>query len=262
MSAQGSRFGDAWDRYVESFGTKKASFSERAGRLIEVPGDEWGEPDGWRRRVAVLFRQRLSAGAPILALEIGPGSGKYTRLFLEAFPESRIIACDVSARFLEILKTGNAEAIQSKRLLPELLEPLQDCLERAAAKHDAVGNVDCIFSIDSMVHVGLQYLVAYWQSALHILKPNGLLVMGVADATTPEGYQKLMRDVPSYFSKQGAGAFGQFEWMSAELAVKVLEKMGFVVELVPEASTRDCYFVATKGRRSEVRPQVHLQDRN
>ena len=84
MSAQGSRFGDAWDRYVESFGTKKASFSERAGRLIEVPGDEWGEPDGWQRRVAVLFRQRLNAGAPILALEIGPGSGKYTRLFLEA----------------------------------------------------------------------------------------------------------------------------------------------------------------------------------
>src|SRR2546426_751804 len=84
----------------------------------------------------------------------------------------------------------------------------------------------------------------------YFLKPNGLLVMGVADATTPEGYQKLMRDVPSYFSKQGAGAFGQFEWMSAELAVKVLEKMGFVVELVPEASTRDCYFVATKGRTS------------
>lgn len=250
MSVQGSRFGDAWDRYVESFGTKKDAFSARAGRLIEIPGDEWGDPAGWRRRVQVLFGKQLEAGAPILALEIGPGSGKYTRLFLEAFPKSRVVACDVSVRFLEILRSESAEAIQSRRLVPELLVPQLDCLERVAAKHDAMGNVDCIFSIDSMVHVGLQYLVAYWQSALNVLKPDGYLIMGVADATTPEGYEKLMRDVPAYFSKQGAGAFGQFEWMSSELAVKTLERMGFAVELVPEASTRDCYFVAKKASAS------------
>ena len=250
MSAQGSRFGDAWDRYVESFGAKKAAFSARAGRPIEIPGDEWGDPNGWRRRVAALFGTRLDARLPILAMEIGPGSGKYTHLFLEAFPQSRIVACDVSVRFLDILRNENAEAIQSHRLIPELLEPQLDCLERVAAKHHAMGKVDCIFSIDAMVHVGLQYLVAYWQSALNVLKPDGCVIMGVADATTPEGYEKLMRDVPTYFSKQGAGAYGQFEWQSSEITVKTLERMGFAVELVPEASTRDCYFVAKRAAAS------------
>jgi hypothetical protein len=87
--------------------------------------------------------------------------------------------------------------------------------------------------------------------------------MGVADATTEEGYAKLVRDAPTYFSKQGAGAFGQFEWISADLAVRTLERLGFAVELVPAASERDCYFIAqpraeAMARLSEsVEPLAH-----
>jgi SAM-dependent methyltransferase len=251
MSAEGSQFGQAWDRYVESFDAKKAAFAQRERREINVPSDEWGHPEGWRKRAKVLFASRLPDDVPILALEIGPGSGKYTRLFRELYPNSRVIACDVSAKFLHVLTRENQGAIHSGWLIPELLEPKRDCLERAAAKHGAPGRIDCIFSIDSMVHVGLQYLIAYWISALSLLRPGGLMIMGVADATTEEGYEKLIRDVPTYFSKQGAGAFGQFEWMSADLASQTLERLGFVVKAVPEASRRDYYFVAVAPNGSD-----------
>jgi predicted O-methyltransferase YrrM len=243
MDAAGSRFGDAWDRYVASFDARKAAFAAREGRPIAVPGDEWGHPAAWRRRTGLLF-EGLAGRSGMVAMEIGPGSGKYTRLFLEAFPDSRVIACDVSAKFLGVLKRENHEAIDSGRIVPELLDPQMDCLDRVAARHGIVGRIDCLFSIDSMVHVGLQYLVAYWQSASRLLKTDGLMIMGVADATTEQGFQKLVRDVPSYFSKQGAGAFGQFEWLSADLVRITLHRLGFVVDFIPQASERDCYFVA------------------
>jgi predicted O-methyltransferase YrrM len=259
MDAAGSRFGDAWDRYVASFDSRKAAFAAREGRPIAVPGDEWGHPAAWRRRAGILF-QGLAGRSGMIAIEIGPGSGKYTRLFLDAFPNSRIIACDVSAKFLDVLRRENHQAVDSGSIIPELLDPQVDCLDRVASKHGGIGKIDCIFSIDSMVHVGLQYLVAYWQSASRLLKPDGLLIMGVADATTALGFQKLVRDVPSYFSKQGAGAFGQFEWLSGELVRTTLQRLGFVVDSVPQASDRDYYFVARAAVASgDAAPPVSPQ---
>jgi predicted O-methyltransferase YrrM len=208
------------------------------------PGDEWGRPDQWERVFDAMFRRQLPKDIQT-AIEIGPGSGKYTLKMLAEYPRLRIIAADVSVAYLDILRERCAELIAADRLYPEKIQYDAKTLHRMAENHGfAPGDLDVMYSIDAMVHVDLQHLVVYWLAARELLRYGGKLIMTVADVTRPLGFYKLIENAERSFRAQDHN-IGKFEWMSTEIAQNVLGKLGFSA-IEAATSPRDFCFVATK----------------
>jgi cyclopropane fatty-acyl-phospholipid synthase-like methyltransferase len=136
-------------------------------------GDEWGTPAGWRQTFTELFRP-ADVAAWRHAVELGPRSGKYTIPVLEA-SGAAVRAYDVSPAFLDSCARRCREWITTGYLtlrhLPGVRadELLQDL--RHAGWTDR--RVDAVYSIDAMVHVDLQYLIAYLLTATLVLDPTG-----------------------------------------------------------------------------------------
>ena len=88
-----------WDKYVsENFPRLKAAKPDLAW-----PGDEWGNETHWHRVFEELIAKESPQGIRY-ALEVGPGSGKYTVRLMDRFPDAQVVACDVSALYLDVLK--------------------------------------------------------------------------------------------------------------------------------------------------------------
>jgi SAM-dependent methyltransferase len=226
-----------WDRYVlNNFQRLKARNPH-----LKWPGDEWGNESQWKS----LFERMIASHFPhgmSYALEIGPGSGKYTILTLDRFPAVKVIGCDVSAVYLEVMKERCASYIADGRLLPELITPSETALTDATRKHGLIGKLDAVISIDAMVHADLHYLASYWREAGQLLRSGGKIVMTVADATNELGITKLLNDIATYF--RDPSMIGKFEWISPEIVCAVLNRLGFDVQ--PYRLHRDLGFVATK----------------
>jgi predicted O-methyltransferase YrrM len=239
-------YGGFWDNYVERFVSKRQKDAQGSTDDVPWPGEEWGTPESWRILFKELFLARIDT-PPRNAIEIGPGSGKYSLMFLEAFQEARLIAADVSPVYLEVLRKRCADLIAGGRLIPALIgNKHQAIVDIANDNGIGVGELDVLFSIDAMVHVDLQYLMAYWISASALLRPGGKMIMTVADATRDGGFAKLVKDVPRLFALQGQQS-DKFEWLSPQLVESVLGRLGFTVEAVePKAVRRDYWFVATR----------------
>jgi len=240
-------YGDFWDDYVKRFPKLKETLydSERYGH-VTWPGDEWGRPDRWQMLFESMFVQQIKT-PPVTAIEIGSGSGKYTHLFLEQYPSARVVAMDVSQSYLNVLCKRFADYIAAGRLTTATIGTKPSTVTDLAKEHGiAPGALDVLYSIDAMVHVDLQYLVAYWMSAQELLKTGGKLIMTVADATREHGFKKLIGDINAFFPAQGRPT-SKFEWLSPDLVNHVLGRLGFEVSEAPfPEPRRDYWFVATK----------------
>ncbi|MGE0717900.1 MAG: methyltransferase [Alphaproteobacteria bacterium] len=244
MTEHADDYGRYWDLYVREVFPQIRAERDPAARHLLWPGDEWGTPDIWSRIFEMVFLPELDPGLA-RAVEIGPGSGKYTAMVLDRYPGAAVVAADVSAAYLTVLGERLAAAVAAERLTLARLEPQPDHLRRIVAERGWDGAVDLVFSIDAMVHVDLQYLVAYWIDAAAMLRPGGKMIMSVADATSPHGFDKLIADVPTYFPHQGR-ITSKFEWLCPPMVEHVLGRLGFDVRFIPKLAGRDCWFVATK----------------
>jgi phospholipid N-methyltransferase len=241
MPEKPETYADYWDSYVRHFPQRKSAYGEH----VEWPGDEWGTPQNWKSLFSDLFLAKIDP-APKTAIEIGPGSGKYTLMFLDAYPSASLVAADVSHAYLKVLEERCAEQIGAGRLATALIGEDHRAITMIAAEHGiGPGELDVLFSIDAMVHVDLQYLVAYWLSAQELLRPGGKLIMTLADATRDGGFAKLMNDVARLFPLQGR-ASDKFEWLCPQLVESVLGRLGFSVEAERKPARRDYCFVATR----------------
>lgn len=241
-------YGAYWDYYVDHW--KDYHQSENAG--LEWAGDEWGNPLGWEGLYREIFNPAGVADWQRV-VEIGPGSGKYT---LKVLGDSacRIRAYDVSSQFLKVCEQRCRDWIDQERLSLHLLEatrPDELLLNLRGCGWER--SVDCFFSIDAMVHVDLQYLIAYLLTAALVLKPNGKLLLTLSDATRDAGFQKLLRDIHWTFPAQGRPlGSGKFEWLSPDLVRSILPRLGFKVQRLGE-SQRDLRLIAelTEPNKSE-----------
>lgn len=245
-----SSYAKCWDRYVsEDFNYINVK-DEHGQPKYEWPGDVWGNPELWNKVFNTLFVKHLPPEFRYF-VEIGPGSGKYSLLVLEEYKDARLKCFDVSAEFLNVLKKRCQKPINEGRLEPILMDYnyrfLYDNLEHS----QWIGKVDCLFSIDSMVHVDLQYLIAYLITAALALRIGGKLIMSVADATTDGGYTKLINDIPLYFPIQEKMS-SKFEWLSPDLVQSVLGRLGFGITASENLNNRDFWFVATLLQKKEV----------
>ena len=115
-----------------------------------------------------------------------------------------------------------------------------------------------------MVHVDLQYLAAYFTTAAICLRPGGKLVMTLADATSAKGREKLLRDIPLYFPKQGNDVpevrIPESRTSSAPLSMR----SAFRIELlehdspIPEAA-RDMFLIAEKVENDPTALETFLR---
>jgi hypothetical protein len=217
-------YGRGWDRYVERH--------DQEG----WPGDEWGEPDWWEALFDELFRPFVTDWKR--AVEIGQGSGKYTLKVL-AESEATIRAYDVSARFLGVCEERCRDQIEAGRLSLHLIG--EESGQMLSELDDWRREIDAFYSIDSMVHVDLQDLIPYLLTAALVLRQGGKLILTLADATTPQGFKKLLTDI-----RLGPKT-GKFEWVSPDIAKTILPRLGFEIDLLREAG-HDLSLVATLRR--------------
>lgn len=242
-----SAISEHWDQYVGRFPEILGKLrSEGKGEHVVWPGDEWGRPERWVALFAKMFIEHLPPNVST-AIEIGPGAGKYTHMFLGHYTQSRVLALDVSPSYLAVLQERSSFYLSEKRLMTDLLTSDYTTVSDTAANHGIKpGGLDVLFSIDAIVHVDLVYVTAYWMSAQKLLRPGGKMIMTVADPTTELGFKTLIANVHAYFSTQGRPS-SRFEFMSPDIVRSVLDRLGFdVEEAAPHLPRRDYCFVATK----------------
>jgi hypothetical protein len=237
-------YGRFWDWYVQAAWPDVRKSSDQA---LEWPGDEWGTPESWD----YVYRQLFVTGGVQQwrrAVEIGPGSGKYTLKVL-GDSECTVRGYDVSPQFMRVCETRCREWIEGGRLSLHQLSVQQP--DQMLTELEGGGwrrSVDGFYSIDAMVHVDLQYLIVYLITAGLVLRPGGSLVLTLADATSRLGLLKLLQDARVMFPYQdGANGSGKFEWLSPDIVRTILPALGFELSHL-EATDRDMYVVASLRR--------------
>jgi SAM-dependent methyltransferase len=242
-----SNYQQYWDKYVTELFPKSPDRDD-----VHWPGDEWGAEQRWARFFDRLFRPyELETWKH--AVEIGQGSGKYTKLVLDAAPECKVAAFDVSSEFLKVCGERLAEEKADGRLFLEHLKSERaDEMILALERLDMAGKLDAFFSMDAMVHVDLQYMMAYLLTAAVALREGGYLIATMADATTEHGFHFLVSRIARFYSLQGRPV-GKFEWTSADIAKSILRRLGF--EIVR------CAAPTVDGVRRDIEIVARLQDR-
>lgn len=224
-----SGFSSAWDDYV----AQRAQLQSAGARW---PGDEWGDEQLWSAWFRRLF-EPCGVGSWRRAVEIGPGAGKYTQRVLEAGP-AEVLALDVSAQFQEQCRQRLAAHVAGGRLHLKLIDERDpDALAGAARSLEWAGEVDAVFSIDTLVHLTLTQVTALLLSATEVLRPGGWFIGTFANVTSPAGMKKLVGDVDRVLRGGGDPATGCFHWSSPDALRAVAVHCGYdavICDLDPE----------------------------
>jgi SAM-dependent methyltransferase len=227
-------FASAWDDYA-------ARARPPQGKWV---GDEWGDEQLWTAWFARLFTPH-DVKKWKRAIEIGQGSGKYTRLVLAA-GDATVLALDVSEKLLEVCAKRLAAEVAAGRLkLKQIGERDPDALARAAREAGFERDVDAVYSIDTLVHLTTTQLAALLLSATEVLRPGGCFIGTFANATSEAGLDKLVADVDRVVRGGGAPSTGCFHWSSPEVIRALAQRFGYSVvlcDLDPE-HRRDGHFV-------------------
>ncbi len=211
------------------------------------PGDEWGSEATWDLLFRRLFEPSGVSGWR-RCVEIGAGSGKYSLKTLRA-SSAELIAADISAGYQSHFRARMEQEGLAHRVTPVLIDNDSGALLRHIAARNWVGEVDALYSIDAMVHVDLQYLIAYLVTAAHVMREGGKLIMTVANACSRLGFEKLVADARRMFQRMHTHS-AKFEWMSPDQVQFLLSKLAFEIDIM-DTGGRDILFAATLKRRLE-----------
>jgi hypothetical protein len=118
------------------------------------------------------------------------------------------------------------------------------------------GQADAVYSIDVLVHVTMEHLLAYLITAAAVLKPGGKIVLTLANAASDKGFGKLLKDVArSYPVANPPVGAGRFFWLAPQIVETVLPRLGFEIDLMDDSSTRDLEVVGSLAR-PEIAPSL------
>lgn len=212
-------FAAAWDDYAARSAPERGIWA----------GDEWGDErlwDAWFRRLFVPN----GVAEWKRAIEVGQGTGMYTRRILEA-GGATLLALDVSDRFLSLCGERLRDFVKSGRLLLRRIDERDaDAVAHAARDAGWEGDVDAVVSIDTLVHLSASQIAALLLSATAVLRPGGLFIATFADATTAAGLAKLTTDLVRVMRAAGEPASGCFQWASPDLMRSIAKGYGYRVE--------------------------------
>jgi SAM-dependent methyltransferase len=192
-------------------------------------GADWRDglgKEGWKLAERQTFRDRLAPGARLL--EIGPGTGQDSLYFQqEGFG---VVAADLSAAMVERCRAKGIEA--------HVMDFLH--LDFPA------GSFDAVFAMNCLLHVPNHDLPAVLAAVRAILRPGGLLFVGVYGAQdgdeSTEGPLDDDRHVPPRF----------FSWRTDEQLLGFAADARFdVVEFHPVDTGRGYRFQSLTLRRPD-----------
>jgi SAM-dependent methyltransferase len=166
---------------------------------------------------------------------------------------AEVRAYDVSRRFLDVASERLSEHVESGRLsLREIDTSHPSFLLTDLA--DWKGEIDAVYSIAAMVHVDLQYLMAYLVAASAVLKPGGKLILSLANASSEAGFQELLEGIRNTWAGQTSPiGSGKFEWLNSSLVADLLPRLGFEIDQLEERDGwSSLYVVASLVRSPEL----------
>jgi len=239
-------YADDWNEYVRNSSTYSKMEPTNKGRTdLIYPGDEWGTIEEWTAYSNKFLKPFLPDDSSGIAVELGQGSGKYTLQVIDKI--SQIICFDVSEEFVKIAKERLRPYAGKNKVNFELLK-LQNCNEIVdiLRRRNLIGKIDLFFSVDSMVHVELHTLIAYFINAFQCLKLGGHITMSVASCTNDAGFARLLEEIPWCYG--GMRPSHQFYFLSKDIICFILLKLGFEIVIFDEQ--RDINFVAKKIEES------------
>jgi cyclopropane fatty-acyl-phospholipid synthase-like methyltransferase len=180
---------------------------------------------------AVVARLREMAGLDRWqrAIEFSLGATRTSAALLGAAPKLRLISYMVSDRLRAAAEQRLPVAPAAGRFTAQPI-PRQhaDFVVRRGERGDYRGDVDAVVSVDTMLHVDVQYLLGWWINAALVLRPGGWIMFNVADPTTPAGFDRLVGDIRAFFPMQGQ-ACARFEWQSGHMVRWLLQAIGFEI---------------------------------
>lgn len=163
-------------------------------------GVQWGDPSTARTVIGYWVRKLLgkAEGQPELtrvvqnyispyvtketvALEIGPGGGRWTQYLLAA---REIIVVDLNPEFFPYLERRAGELASKFRFY-----------QTTGYELDGIGSdyVDFIFSFGTFVHIDPEGIDSYLGQMKRVLKPGGIAVVQYADKT-----KKAAREIKGF----------------------------------------------------------------
>jgi ubiquinone/menaquinone biosynthesis C-methylase UbiE len=100
------------------------------------------------------------------ALDLGVGTGVFSKLFLEKYPNSKVVAIDGATSMLELAKTRLGE-------LGQRVEWVLSDFKMMPATVTKPETFDVVISSYALHHLGAQEKLAVLKSAVHAMKPAG-----------------------------------------------------------------------------------------
>lgn len=143
--------------------------------LSKIYGYQWGDPEMTPNlKVVKRFFVDPFINKDIVALEIGPGGGRWTQYLSKA---KHLYVVDVFQELLDETKkniqSSNVSFIKNNGTdFPEV----------------PFNSIDYVFSFDVFVHLDLDVIEKYLINAKTILKPDGVFFIHYSDKTKYEGF--------------------------------------------------------------------------
>jgi SAM-dependent methyltransferase len=121
-----------------------------------------------------------------IVVELGPGTGRFSRLIAAQLPEGQLRLVDHSPFVVEFL----ARYFQSN---PRVSTHLNDGASLPFAED---GWADLVFSAGTLIALSLGTIDLYLREFRRVLKLGGLAIFDYIDPATPEGWQHLTSQSP------------------------------------------------------------------
>lgn len=228
-----TKYEKSWDQYSKTWDKQQG----------DALGVEWGT-DALTQAIHDRFlAPHLTADT--VALEIGPGGGKYSALAAPLCKE--LICTDVSQEMLDRTRDrlGKESNMRTVKLNGLDLTGIAD------------GSVDFGFSIDVFVHLDIEDIYVYLREFLRILKPGSRLVLHFADLSTDTGWDFFVREAD--INRAQFKQIGRISFLSADLVRRMFEKVGFNVEVFDEEITVRDFVVQARKPHAPADPHAAIR---
>lgn len=193
------------------------------GRGFRWPGDEWAD-EVLRTNTYALLLTPPQDGEWKQAVEVGPGSGKYTEMLLEQ-SNVEVTAFELSPGLLGALETRCAPSIAAGRLDARLIDWV-DNGGLVESIRPLTRQVDLFFGIDVFLMMDFQSVFVYLLSAARLLRVGGRFAGTFGNAESPSGWDRLVRDATRH-SAFALDPDTRFHWVNGPFLDAVFAKLGF-----------------------------------
>src|SRR6266540_7395865 len=141
--------------------------------------------------------------------EVGPGTGRFSRLIAERLPRGELHLVDHSPWMVRFLQAYFRNAQQVRVHLGD----------GHSLPFERNGWLDMVFVAGTMIALKLGTIRLYALDFARVLKPAGVLIFDYIDPTTPEGWAHLERE--------GAGLPDVYTYHAAQVIDRLLSAAGF-----------------------------------